>query len=152
MIESKVQEFSPSELYSYITRKNGRYDKRFCSDDSGAFKYLHHTDLGGLGVTDTNTRFITAFKKDLMVSMCCLKYSDVYDLWCIAFLSVDPKHQGKGYASIVADAAFKYCKEQGLVLETSSYSKDGLIKLKPLFNRLAEKYELEFVDKEGCNF
>lgn len=42
---------------------------------------------------------------------------------------------------------FKWFKEQNLTLEGSSFSTEGFIKLKPLFKTLAEKYNVNYIEK-----
>jgi GNAT superfamily N-acetyltransferase len=66
----------------------------------------------------------------------------------IQFLSVDPKYQNKGYASRLAEEIFRFAKQEDYSLETSSYTEVGYEKLKDLFNKMAQKYSVNFIDKE----
>ncbi len=66
----------------------------------------------------------------------------------LSYLSISPDYQNLGYASKLSEYIIKWFKQKDLQFETSSYSKQGFVKLKPLFNKLTNKYNVDFLDKE----
>ena len=68
------------------------------------------------------------------------------NIW-VKFVSIDPKYQGKGYGSQLMNEIFKYVKEEGYSLQPSRYSDDGLVKLKPLFEKLSKEYGVTIIDE-----
>jgi len=122
-------------------------DNRFLSTDKGGvFKYFDPRDLFE---NIENKVYSIVKNKGEIVALGELE-KNPYNLkaYWIKFLSVDPKYQGKGYASILAEEIFKFAKEKNIILESSSYTEEGEQKLKALFNKLAEKFSVEFVDSD----
>jgi GNAT superfamily N-acetyltransferase len=124
-------------------------DKRFLStEEGGVFKYFSlKKDFGWY----TEDKFYPVVKVgDKIVGLSKLQkdpQKSKKNLW-IQFLSIDPEEEGKGYASKLARKIFEFAKENEYSLETSSYSSDkGFEKLRPLFERLAKEYGIEFINK-----
>ncbi len=59
-------------------------------------------------------------------------------LW-VEHVSVEAKHQGKGYASRIIESIYDYALRRDQVVSPSSFSAQGQ-KLKPVFSRLNEKF------------
>lgn len=68
------------------------------------------------------------------------------DTYWISYLSVDSNHQSKGIASLISTAIFKWAGREKIELQSSMYSNMGWQKLKPLWNKLSKKYNVNFVD------
>jgi len=123
------------------------HDERFLpSEKGGVFKYF-------------DIRSLVENKKDLFYSI-IKEASKVIGLselekipnqekqYWIKFVSIDPKYQGKGLASKLVEEIFRFARQEGATLESSSYSSDGYDKLKPLFNKFAEEFSVNFIDVE----
>lgn len=96
-----------------------------------------------------NVYFFVLYNGENMVGLAHIRKSPYIDnTYWLSYLSILPKHENKGYASMLSNYIFKWYSDNGIQFETSSYSEQGLIKLKPLFNRLANKYNVSFIDKE----
>lgn len=96
-----------------------------------------------------NVYFFTIKLDEEIIGLAHIRRSPyIENTFWLSYLSIKDKYQGEGYASKLANYIFKWYKEMGLQFETSSYSKKGLPKLKPLFNKLAKKYNVDFIDKE----
>lgn len=66
----------------------------------------------------------------------------------LSYLTILDKFTDMGFASKLSDFIIKWFGENNFQFETSSYSEQGFIKLKPLFNKLTKKYGVPFIDKE----
>ncbi len=122
-------------------------DNRFLSEkDGGVFR---HSALEDISFHENEFFFPIIKVGEKIVGLSKLQKDPFKDksLW-IQFLSIDPQFQGNGYASKLADEIFRFAKREGYSLETSSYTEIGYEKLKSLFNRLAQKYLVSFIDKE----
>jgi len=64
----------------------------------------------------------------------------------LVYMEVVTKHQNEGIATLLTKDVFKYCNKFNYIFKTCPYTKIGEIKLKPLFNSLAEKMALTFID------
>lgn len=96
-----------------------------------------------------DVRFFICKSGNEIVGVAHIRKSPYVDKqWWLSYLSIKEKSRNIGYASALSECIFKYFKDNNLIFETSSYSDDGFIKLKPLFNRLAIKYGVVFVDKD----
>lgn len=65
----------------------------------------------------------------------------------LSYLSVNHEYQNRGVASKLSDFVFRWFKDNNIQFESSSYTEEGFLKLKPLFNKLAVKYDVDFIDK-----
>lgn len=141
-----IKEFDADEMYKYITR-SGKFDTRFAKtrdDGKNVFKYFDYSDyqLVSIGV-----RFFGLIVDNIIVALAHIRKSpNDENTWWLSYLCVDPIYEGKGYASELSDYIFKWFKKEGLTFMSSSYTEQGMIKLKPLFNRLAIKYNVPFID------
>jgi GNAT superfamily N-acetyltransferase len=85
---------------------------------------------------------------DIIVALAHIRRSPyIENTYWLSYLCVDPDYEGAGYASQLSEYIFKWFRERNLQFETSSYTEDGFVKLKPLFNKLATKYGVPFIDK-----
>lgn len=122
-------------------------DTRFLSTDKGGvFKYFDPRDL--FENIENKVYSIVKNNEEVVALGELEKNSHSLKAYWIKFLSVDPKYQGKWYASILAEEIFKFAKEKNIILESSSYTEEGEQKLKALFNILAEKFSVEFIDSD----
>lgn len=133
------------ELINLVYKGNNLpQDVRFLPvEEGGVFEYFSLMHAG------RENKFPIIKEGDKIVGLSELEKSPYADktFW-IQFLSIDPKYQGKGYASKLAEEIFRFAKENDYTLETSSYTEEGYEKLKAVFNKLAEKYSVDFIDKE----
>ena len=116
-------------------------DKRFYSSQyGGVFKYL---DLSESHNNSENKFYSLISLADMIVGLAELeKNPRAENVYWIKFLSVDPKYQGQGFASRLADEIFRFAKAQKISLE------EGYQKLKRKFNEFAQKYGVDFKDIE----
>lgn len=112
--------------------------KRFCSiGNGGVFYYFVPSDLKDW----KDDLYFVVKKKTKIVGLSKLeKIPYKNKTFWIAFLSIDPEYQDQGYATRLAEFIFEFFSCMGCILENSVYSKEGMVRLKPLFTRLAEKY------------
>jgi GNAT superfamily N-acetyltransferase len=140
--------YTSKEFSEYVDNHNK--SKRFYEfDRGGRFKYFLYTDFKNSYNTDPDSvRFFTVKENDLVVGLAHIEKSPYAEnTYWLSYLSIDPKFENKGYASILSEFIFKWFKKHNLTFETSSYSSSGFIKLKPLFNKLSKKYNVNFIDK-----
>lgn len=113
--------------------------------NKGQFKYFINIDI--YLYPPKNVKFFIIEKENVPISISHIRKStDWYRIWKLSFLSVKIGEENKGYASKLADYMFKYYSKNNLIFETSPYSNEGYLKLKPLFNKLSKKYKVPFVD------
>lgn len=147
--ESKVntQALSGEELVQIIYQGDVLpQDKRFTDlKEGGVFKYFFLRDL----INNPKDRFYVILKVgDEIAGLSELEASPYENnVFWLKFLSIDPKHQGSGNASKLSEEVFRFVKKKGATLKSSIYSEEGLLKLKPLFKKLAEQFEVPFIDK-----
>jgi GNAT superfamily N-acetyltransferase len=139
-----------SEFYEYISKNgpNGTFDPRFMRKNDGgekAFKYFSYSDYQ---ISPNNVKIFVIKINDIVAGMAHIRKSkNKENTWFLSHLSMDSSYTNKGYASKLSDYMFRWFKDNGITFETSSYTEEGYIKLKPLFNKLATKYGVEFIDK-----
>jgi GNAT superfamily N-acetyltransferase len=140
-----TQTLNANELTDLIYKGNNLpQDGRFLpTEEGGVFEYFNLMHAG------RDSKFPVVKEGDKIVGLSELEKSPYADktFW-IQFLSIDPKYQNKGYASKLAEEIFRFAKQEEYSLETSSYTEIGYEKIKGLFNKLAEKYYVNFIDKE----
>lgn len=61
------------------------------------------------------------------------------EMFWVTGVSVEEKHQGKGYARMIIEAIYAYAVEQGKVVSPSAFSTLGQ-RLKPIFARMNEQF------------
>jgi len=127
--------------------KSTPLDERFLrTEDGGVFKYFDIKEFA----ENRDRKFFPVVKVgDKIVGLSELLKDPLNNknLW-IQFLSVDPKEQNKGYASMLVKEIFEFAKYNGYSLESSSYKEKGYEKLRPVFLKLAKEYSVKFIDKE----
>lgn len=124
-------------------------DSRFLPyDEGGVFKYFYLSEL--TGINGPGNKFYSTIETDgkiVGLAELCLSQYNPKNLE-IRFASVDPEFQNQGHASSLAEEIFRFASAGGYTLETSAYSTEGFVKLKPKFNELAKKYKVQFKDTE----
>lgn len=122
-------------------------DKRFLRlEQGGVFRYFHINEL----FDKTSEKFYPYIKESSeIVALCELEKdpSDEMNFW-IKFISVDPKFQGKGYATKLIETIMEFAKEKGVKLEASMYSEIGNERLKSVLHREADKLGIQVKDRE----
>ncbi len=151
-IKTTTKVLSPQELKVLIYKgKCTVQDTRFLPDEEGgAFKYFSLESVtGNILRKDAKYVFPVVMEEDKIVGISELEMNpDDHKIFWIKFISVAEEARGRGNASKLAEEIFRFAKEKGYTLEGSSYSEDGYKKLKPVLNRLATQYEVNFIDKE----
>ncbi len=144
-ISTKI--LSREDLFDIIYKETSEFpDRRFSHPDKGGvFKYF---DVRGGSIFSDGTHYPIISAGDKIIGIGELKQDPYNDknFW-IQHISIDPEYEGMGNASKLAESIFAFAKEIGYSVETSSYTDVGFQKLKPLFNKLAEEYGVEFIDK-----
>jgi GNAT superfamily N-acetyltransferase len=138
------------EFYQYISKNgpNGTFDPRFMRKNDGgekAFKYFSYSDYQ---IEPNNVKIFVIKINDIVAGMAHIRKSESKEnTWFLSHISIDPLYENKGYASMLSNYMFKWFRDNNINFETSSYTEEGYIKLKPLFNRLSLKYDVKFIDK-----
>lgn len=123
-------------------------DNRFLPiEKGGVFKYFNIKDLISIHNEKKFYPLIELNNEVVALSELEESLNEQKSFW-IKFVSVDPKYQGLGYASKLAEEIVRFTKEKGFSLESSSRSEEGYKKLKPLFNKLTEKYFVHYIDTD----
>lgn len=124
-------------------------DRRFLPfNEGGVFKYFWLSDLTQI-YEDADLAFPYIKEDGVVVALAKLmKGSKGKNTLAISFVSVDPKYQGKGYASKLYDEIFRYAKEKNMSVASTPYSDDGHRQLKTLGSRYAEKYGVNYIPNE----
>ena len=74
--------------------------------------------------------------------------TDSHDSRSLAYIDVDSRYRQQGLARELTGQMFKNFADNKWTFRTSSYSDIGLNYIKPLFNELAKKYKIKFIDVE----
>jgi GNAT superfamily N-acetyltransferase len=128
------------------------FDGVDCSQVMSRIKYFHISDFD---YYEKRAVFFIAKTEELIIGIAKIhpSHDDVQIKgsapWvAISYLSVDEEYRGHGVASSLNEAIFQYAAENKLKLSSSSYSESGAKHLKPMNYRLAEKYGVDFKDKD----
>lgn len=148
-ISISAQTITAKELEDLIYKKTSfPQDKRFMpEEEGGVFHYFSPTD-----VFEGQERKFYSIIKDTnnIIGLCELEKSpfsyEEKTFW-LKFFSIDPEYQNKGHSRKLAEEVFKFVKEQGYKIQGSQYSEQGKEKLRELFNEMAQKYAVDFIDK-----
>jgi len=147
-VETKT--LSADEFEKLIYKDGRSPDKRFVDPErGGVFKYFDLSKLTERKMTKRDLFYPVVKFQDTIVGLSELeRRPDETNVYWMTFLSIDPEYRGRGCASRLEEEVFKFAKEKGFAIESSGYSPEGWKKLKPLQNRLAEKYGVRFIDSE----
>lgn len=128
---------------------NYKLDPRFQNKMNGGLKVFKYMQLQyDFDYKDKEVYFFCLFYNDIIVSLAHIRKSPhIENTYWLSYLCTDPLYSSKGYASQLSEFMFKWFKKNNLQFETSSYTEEGMIALKPLFNRLAIQYNVPFIDK-----
>ena len=154
---SNFKIFDADQFYKYLWR-TGEFDLRFKNKMDGGdkrFKYMQldldmRKDYDQSDIINNlkQVYFFGLEVNDITVALAHIRRSPyIENTYWLSYLCVDPDYEGNGYASQLAEHIFKWFRERNLQFETSSYTEEGFVKLKPLFNKLATKYDVPFIDK-----
>jgi len=143
-LQTTTETINTDELINIIYKgdflpKDNRF---FRTEEGGAFGYFDIKEIS----ENKDKKFFSIVKAgDEIIGLSELFKDPLNNknLW-IQFLSVDPKEQNKGYASILAKEIFEFAKNNGYSLETSNYTEIGLEKLRPVFEKLSKEYSVLF--------
>lgn len=135
------------KYYKYV---DGKYENRDEDDDTekiitndevAVFKYL---DLNHLSNREYETIYPVVEAEDKIVGISELQKSPYEEnVYWITFISVDPKYQGKGFASKLVEEIFKFAKENNVSLRNSRYTEQGDQKLRNKIHEYSEKYNVK---------
>ncbi len=127
-----------------------KLDPRFQNKMSGGEKVFKYMQLQyDFDYKEKEVYFFGLFFNDIIVSLSHIRKSPyIENTYWLSYLCTDPLYSSNGYASQLSEFMFKWFKDNNLQFESSSYTADGMIALKPLFNKLALKYNVPFIDKE----
>lgn len=116
-----------------------------------SIKYYHSGDfLDDAIKTSVDVRFFVLLLNDKIIGLAHIRKSPYQtNTYWLSYLSILEKYQNKGYSSILAESVFKWFSEEKMTFLNSSYSKDGFLKLKKIFNKLAIEYNVNFIDNEN---
>jgi len=149
-IKPEVKILTPFELEKIIYKGESLpQDDRFLpSEKGGVFKYFDISDF--TNVLDKSNKFYPVIKiENKIVGLAELEENpNTFKTLWIKFLSIDSNQQNKGYASKLAEEIFKFAQKEGYSIESSSYSEIGYQKLKELFIKFAEKFDVNFIDTD----
>lgn len=121
-------------------------DPRFILKIDGgkkAFKYYQYSDYND----EPKIYFFGLEIDNVLVALGHIRQTKNINQYKLSYLCVDALYEGKGYASMLAENIFKWFSKNNYTFETTKYTEIGFIKLKPLFNKLAQKYNVNFIDK-----
>lgn len=153
----KSGKFIHTIMFEYLSEQNtihrishytGREFLKFYDkiDEINNFKYFS-TNSDFLYID--KVYFFALYIDDKMVGLAHIRKSPyIENTYWLSYLSILPEYENMGYASKLSEYIFKWFSDNDFQFETSSYSEKGFVKLKPLFNRLAKKYDVKFIDKE----
>lgn len=68
--------------------------------------------------------------------------------WAIAYTEVREDYRNQGYASKLMESLFDFAHKHNMDLVSTAYTKLGYIKLKPLTEKLAKKYNVNYIEKD----
>ena len=147
----KAETMTGDKLFELIYKGDSLpRDSRFLPPDKGGvFMYFIIGNLINIYKKRENFFYPVIKVDDKIVVICELEKSPYEEnLFWITGVSVDPAYQGKRYASMVLEETFRFAKERDVALLGSQYSEKGLIKLKSICHRLADKYGVEFRESD----
>lgn len=135
---------SSNEFQNYINWGTDEVDLRYVYKSDGGkkvFEYYMYDDF----LTNKNVYFLGYFIDNKIVALAHIVEKNKNNFY-LNYLCVDPIYKGKGYASLLSENIFRWFKLKNYSFETSKYTEIGFKKLKPLFNKLAKKYDVIFKD------
>lgn len=150
-IEPKVEIISSQGLIERIYQGDSiPKDERFLSfEKGGVFKYFDIEDLIYM-FNKSNKLYPVIELNNLIVGISELEQdpNDSNNFW-IKFVSIDPRYQDNGYASLLIEKIFDFAKQNNYSLEPSFYSKQGLEKLKNVVDRKIEETGVKIVNRHN---
>lgn len=150
-ISPNVEIVSEKELVSEIYKgESSPQDKRFLhTKHGGVFKYFHLEEIVGInsyGSTEKLYPKVTIGNEIAGLAELEQDPNNNTNYW-IKFVSVDPKFQGRGYASLLIKKIFEFAKENNYSLEPSFYSEEGELKLKKVMDKAIKESGVMIIDR-----
>ncbi|MEI6400347.1 MAG: GNAT family N-acetyltransferase [bacterium] len=147
--ETKI--LSRDDLVDYIYKGQSLpQDTRFLDvEKGGVFKYFHLEDIVGINSYSKEQKLFPLVETEGVIAGLAELEQDPNDsnnFW-IKFVSIDPKFQGKGYASTLISKIFDFAKENNYSLEPSFYSEEGENKLKEVMEKTERETGVKVVRK-----
>ena len=132
-----IKEYSGRDFLKFYNQK---------IKEINSFKYFNNSsDFSGID----NVYFFVLYIDGKIIGLAHIRKSPyIENTYWLSYLSILNGFENMGYASKLSEFIFKWFSENNIQFETSSYSETGFLKLKPLFNKLAKKYDVKFIDKE----
>lgn len=150
----QIKNLSSIEFFHSLYPMGGGFPIKKYKDLQDRIKYFHWDDFNNemysAGLKDKIIRYFIYYQDNNIRGILKLQ-QDIEtnsDILYITYLSVDPRYQKLGIASKLSEEAFKWCKENNKTLKPTLYSKIGFEKLKPLWYKLADKYNVNFIHRE----
>lgn len=104
---------------------------------------------------DNKPYYSVLFDKDKIIAVAKIGYysmnSEHENDYSISFFSIDIEYRNNGLSHLLADELFRFAKEKGLDIRTSTYTYVGYLKIKPLFNKYSEKHGVKFLDRDDSS-
>ena len=145
-IHTEVFDYNGFEKLIYSTTENQSVFDRIRFLSRREFSYW---DL------EKETYYIVLFENSKIIGVAKIGYypidSNHEKDFSIPFFSIDKEYRNQGYSHVLADKLFETAKEKGLDIRTSTYTYVGYLKLKPLFNKYADKHGVIFTDKDDSD-
>lgn len=137
---------SKQEMLDVCVDHARKDSKRFHElDHGGAFRYFFPEQLYGAH----ELYFPVVMINNEIVGMAQLNKSPYREntAW-ISFISMDPKYQGMGHASVLVDELFHFASQKGWDIEGSSRSEMGQQRLSHLIDRCSRKYGVKYIPSD----
>jgi hypothetical protein len=122
--------------------------KKFFNKINDLYQFKYFSSRGDFQNSD-DVYFFTLEKENKIIGLAHIRKSPYLEkTYWLSYLSILKEFENMNYATKLSDYLFNWFSDNELQFETSSYSNEGFVKLKPLFNRLSKKYNVSFIDKE----
>ena len=150
----KFENFSNNEItVKSVNLKEFRKEldsyRKVNNDIFKRIRYFTSSDIGYMS-DDIDPHFIVLKSGEKIIGLCKLGnyMSDSDGVYSISFFTIDKNYRNKGYSRILADELFRFAKERGWVIKTSTYTYVGFKKLRHLLNEYSKKHDVNFIDKK----
>jgi len=150
-------------MFDIVYPKGGGYpEPRFRRvSNGGVFKYFFPTDLqkysedmSKVVESDKSQYYQVVKSNDLIIGVSKMERNPYIEekVYWISYVSVDPDFQGEKHASKLVEEIFRFAQQEGITIETSSYTKDGWEKVRHLIKKFSEQYKVTIIDKDRKNY
>ncbi|MBS1990993.1 MAG: GNAT family N-acetyltransferase [Cyanobacteria bacterium SZAS LIN-3] len=137
MNRPQVKIHTAQELYERTRTERSNRDLFAVKEIDGVkVKRLHYLSPGEY---HRQTHFVLSLKSRIVAIGSIQANPHAEGTFWIQQISVESKHQGKGFARLVMEAIYEYAVERNLIVSHSSFSRDGQ-RLKHIALELNERY------------